>query len=56
MWKCKACGLLVMFSAVDPEVDENGIYFLCPGCGHRNKLTNQARSGDDALVLGQPDE
>lgn len=55
MWKCKACGLLVMFQAAEPEVDEKGIYFLCPGCGVRNELVNVARPGDESLALGQPE-
>lgn len=40
MWKCRACGLEMMFRAVTPEVDERGFFFLCLGCGHRNRLVN----------------
>lgn len=53
MWTCKSCGLLVMFSAVDPEIDTRGCYFLCPGCEHRNTLINVDRSGD-GVALAQP--
>lgn len=56
MWKCRSCGLLVLFRAVEPEVDEDGCFFLCPGCGHRNKLVNMAHPGDESIVLGQPGE
>lgn len=53
MWKCNSCGLLVMFRAVEPEVDEYGFYFLCLGCGHRNELVN-VEPGRDGLALAQP--
>lgn len=55
MWKCKHCGLLVMFSAVEPEVNADGCYFLCPGCEHRNKLENVNKSGD-GVALAQPSD
>jgi len=46
-----------MFSAAQPEVDEEGCYFLCPSCGHRNALINAGGGGsDDTLELAQPDE
>ncbi|WP_167361231.1 hypothetical protein [Paracidovorax cattleyae] len=45
-----------MFHAVEPEIDEQGIHFICPGCGARNPLVNVAQPGDDDLSLGQPDE
>lgn len=56
MWTCRRCGLKVMFRAVEPEVDELGCYFICPGCEHRNKLVNVAVEGDESIALGQPDE
>ena len=54
MWKCVSCGLLVMFRAADPEIDENGFYFLCIGCGHRNKLINMGEG--EFTELAQPIE
>lgn len=46
-----------MFRAVEPEVDETGCYFLCPGCGHRNALVNIGGGGeDDPIALAQPDD
>lgn len=56
MWQCRQCGLEVMFRAVEPEIDEAGCFFLCPGCGHRNALVNVAKPGDEAIALAQPDE
>lgn len=56
MWKCRGCGLEVLFRAAEPELDEAGCYFLCPGCGHRNPLVNVATPGDDAIALGQPND
>jgi len=53
MWKCRGCGLEIMFRAVTPEVDQVGCYFLCPGCGYRNALVNVG--GDDGpIALAQP--
>lgn len=40
MWTCVRCSLSVMFQSVEPDVDEQGFYFLCPGCCGRNKLVN----------------
>ena len=57
MWRCRNCGLEVVFADVDPEVDEISCFFLCPKCGHRNKLINVGPYGDeDPLTLGQPDD
>lgn len=57
MWRCRKCGLEVAFSAVEPEIDEVGCFFRCPGCDHRNKLINVGPYGDeDPITLGQPDD
>ena len=57
MWKCRHCGLEVMFRAVDPQLDEESCYFICPGCKGRNKLINVGKGGvDDPIELTQPDE
>ena len=34
---------------VEPEVDEQGFFFLCPACDYRNKLVD---AGPDAM--GRP--
>ncbi len=44
-----------MFRAVQPEIDEEGCYFICLGCGHRNALVNVAGDRGE-IVLGQPEE
>lgn len=54
MWKCVSCGLFVMFRAADPEIDENGFYFLCIGCGQRNQLINVGEG--EFTELAQPIE
>lgn len=57
MWKCRNCGLEIMTSAIDPEVDEAGCFFRCPGCDHRNTLVNVGPYGDeDPVALRQPDD
>lgn len=55
MWKCTRCGLELMFRAVTPEIDQDGCYFLCVGCGHRNPLVNIG-GPDDNIALVQPSE
>jgi hypothetical protein len=42
-----------MFRAVLPEIDGEGCYFLCPGCGHRNALVNVGGESGD-IALAQP--
>ena len=55
MWTCRHCGLLVMFKSVEPEIDEDGCYFICPGCKARNPLVNVGKKGpDDPIELAQP--
>lgn len=44
-----------MFSAATPEVDNDGCYFICLGCGHRNALVNVSKSPDET-ALAQPDD
>lgn len=57
MWRCRNCGLEVLFSAVEPEIDEVGCFFRCRGCDHRNKLINVGPYGDeDPITLAQTDD
>lgn len=53
MWKCRKCKSRWLFAQVTPKVDANGLYFLCPECGHRNILVNVAARGPASLM--QPD-
>lgn len=59
MWKCIDCGLAIQAEAVKPQVDSDGGYFICPGCGGRNPLVNIGGLGqEDPIVweqLRQPD-
>ncbi|CAB3904252.1 hypothetical protein LMG26858_04396 [Achromobacter anxifer] len=57
MWRCRNCGLGIMFSVVDPEIDEAGCFFMCPGCDYRNKLINVGPYGDDdPISVAQADD
>jgi len=59
MWTCKQCGLLVMFTAAEPAIDERGLHFLCVGCGARNALVRvdpRHRGEDDSLYLAQAED
>lgn len=53
MWKCIYCQRDVLFKAVQPEFDNEGFYFICPGCKGRNPLENASEPGDEGLSLGQ---
>lgn len=54
MWTCVHCGLEVMFSATETELDNENCYFICPSCDGRNRLDNMSKDGEQATVLGQP--
>ncbi len=55
MWKCVHCGLQVTSESVEPQVDNDGCHFICPGCHKRNPLVNVGGSGpDDSIILAQP--
>ncbi len=56
MWTCRHCGLTVMAHTVEPEIDDDGCYFICPGCEGRNKLMGAGDDGDEGQAeLTQPD-
>lgn len=40
MVTCKRCFTKFEFKYVQLQVDNDGCYFLCPVCWHRNKLMN----------------
>lgn len=54
MVECKQCEADFEFDKTEPEVDEDGFYFLCPLCKHRNVLINIAEPGEP-LMLTQLD-
>lgn len=45
MWKCVKCKAALPFAAVEPAIDDFGIYFICPMCKRRNRLINVGRRG-----------
>lgn len=53
MWTCRQCGLEILFGAAEPEADDDGFYFTCPGCDARNELVNEGDA--DSVKLIQPD-
>jgi hypothetical protein len=41
---------------IEPEIDDEGSYFICPGCEGRNKLVSVGDDGDEGHIeLTQPD-
>lgn len=56
MWTCRHCGMDVPDTALAPEEDSEGYYFVCPSCEGRNTLasaTDDPEEGDADLF--QPD-
>jgi hypothetical protein len=51
MWNCIRCHVEIPFAAVEPGIDDFGIYFICPHCRRRNRLINIGRRG--RIVLQQ---
>lgn len=43
VWKCGGCQEHVIAEQLQPEVDADGCYFICPECDARNPLINVAR-------------
>lgn len=50
MVECKQCQTEFEFEQTKPEVDEDGFYFPCPLCQHRNVLVNIGRPGEQLLL------
>lgn len=50
MVTCKQCMTNFEFPDVLPEIDDDGLHFCCPTCGHRNVLVNVAKPGDPLLL------
>ncbi len=54
MWICDGCKLLVTLEVAEPQIDDDGIYFICPVCHRRNELRALPRPApDDPLELEQ---
>lgn len=50
MWKCIRCKAALPFVAVEPAIDDFGIYFICPICRRRNRLINVGKRGHIELM------
>ncbi|MBB5190091.1 DNA-directed RNA polymerase subunit RPC12/RpoP [Silvimonas terrae] len=58
MWTCKECLEELTEIQAPPAIDEDGIYFVCPFCNHRNilQVVKYPNDPDDGpLTLGQFD-
>jgi hypothetical protein len=55
MWTCRNCNAGFDFAQVEPEVDEQGFFFLCSACDYRNKLVDVGRDANGNLQLVQVD-
>lgn len=54
MWVCTGCRMMVTLQVALPEMDEEGVYFICPVCRRRNPLVALPREDpDDPLELEQ---
>lgn len=55
MVKCKLCQAEFELKNVNPEIDFDSCYFLCPLCEHRNKLVIVGDT-EGPLKFSQPDK
>jgi|GEM_PF-5423252 len=54
MVKCEQCKVEFAFLQVQPECDQDGIYFICRICSHRNPLLSLGEH-DGQIILVQPE-
>jgi transcription initiation factor IIE alpha subunit len=55
MWTCRNCNARFTLNEVEPQIDDEGFFFVCPGCDYRNKLVNIGRDGAGNPQLVQRD-
>ena len=56
MWTCQNCNARFASDQAEPEVDEQGFFFLCPACDYRNKVVSLGRDANGNLQLVQSDD
>ncbi len=52
MWQCRKCGMRWPLDAAEPAIDNDGAFFSCSVCSHRNTLMNVG-TGEE-IILAQP--
>jgi hypothetical protein len=56
MWNCRNCNARFAFGEVEPQIDDEGFFFVCPGCDYRNKLADINRDAAGRPQLVQRDD
>ena len=56
MWTCRNCNVELDVDEVAPQIDEEGFFFICPGCDYRNKLANIGPDATGRPQLVQSDD
>lgn len=56
MWTCRNCNARFASDQAEPEVDEQGFFFLCPACDYRNEVVSLGRDANGNLQLVQSDD
>jgi hypothetical protein len=56
MWTCRNCNARFAFDEVEPQIDEEGFFFICLGCDYRNKLADIGRDAAGRPQLVQRDD
>lgn len=54
MWICRKCLIERPFSELELEIDDDGFFFSCPTCWHRNALVDVGEE-PNRFDLVQPD-
>ena len=56
MWTCRNCNARFAFDEVEPQIDEEGFFFICRDCDYRNKLVDMGRDAAGRPQLVQRDD
>ncbi|SDR62129.1 hypothetical protein [Paraburkholderia tuberum] len=56
MWTCRNCNARFALGVIEPQIDEEGFFFICPDCDYRNKLVNIGREAAGRPQLVQRDD
>ncbi|MGF6408642.1 hypothetical protein B0G69_0080 [Paraburkholderia sp. RAU2J] len=56
VWTCRNCNAQFAPGEVEPKIDEDGLFFICPGCDYRNKLVNVGDEAEGRPQIVQRDD
>lgn len=51
MVECKQCQDAIEIEEAEPDIDEEGFFFVCPACQHRNVLMTLEIPGQMPIIV-----